>query len=391
MDAVLFDELQRTLTANGPDAAIEQLCTALREKNDYANLFYALLLKKRHELGVSPVPTEASQALPEAVHAPYEDAIREAGRLVGNLYLQQGDIPRAWAYFRMIGEPEPVARTLEQHRFKEDEDSQAVIEIAFHHGVHPRKGFDWILERHGICSAITTVNSTEFPQPEVRDYCIRGLVRALYDQLQQRLLDEVTHHEGKAPADTSVRALITGRDWLFVEDYYHVDVSHLSSVVQMSIHLSPSEELDKARELCAYGERLSGRFQYPGEPPFENQYRDYGVYLAILAGDRVEEGIAHFRQKVETADPETVGSMPAEVLVNLLVRLKRPREALAIARRYLAGNESMRPSCPSITELCRQTSDYQTLAEIAREQADPVHFLAGLLAAKRQPVTDLAG
>src|SRR5437764_1824230 len=124
MNTAIFDELQQTLTKQGPDAAIDRLCRSLREQKDYANLFYALLLKKRHELGVSPVPTEGSDTLPESVHAPYEEAIREAGRLVGGLYLEQGDIPRAWMYFRMLGEPAPVSQALEKHEFKEEEDSQ---------------------------------------------------------------------------------------------------------------------------------------------------------------------------------------------------------------------------------------------------------------------------
>jgi hypothetical protein len=317
------------------------------------------------------------------VHAPYEQAIREAGRLVGGLYLQEREIPRAWIYFRMLGEPEPVAAALESYRFKEGEDSQPIIEIAYHHGVNPRKGFDWILERYGICSAITTVSGTEFPQPAIREYCIKGLVRALYAQLRQRLADEIAQKEGTAPAAETVRELMAGRDWLFAEEFYHVDVSHLGSIVQMSIHLSPCPELNMARELCEYGERLSPRFQYAGDPPFQEQYRDYGVYLSILAGDKVEEGIAHFRAKAESADPDAVGTYPAEVLVNLLVRLNRKAEALALARRFLAGIENSRLSCPSIAELCKQTNDYRTLAEVAREQGDPVHFMAGLLAARQ--------
>jgi hypothetical protein len=384
MDTALFDRLQQTLDEQGAGPAIAELCGTLREQKDYGNLFYALLLKKRHELGVSPVPTEAAQALPEPAHAPYEDAIREAGRLVGNLYLADGDIPRAWAYFRMLGEPEPVARALESYHFHEGEDPQAVIEIAFHQGVHPRRGFDWILERYGICSSITMVSGQEFAQPEVRDYCIRGLVRALYEQLRERLADEVARHQGKPAGDRSVRELMAGNDWLFADEFYHVDVSHLGSVVQLSIHLSGGPALEMARELCAYGQRLSPRYQYAGEPPFENQYQDYAHYLAVLAGDNPEEGIAHFRAKVEKADPNEVGTFPAEVLVNLLVRINRPREALEISRRYLTRPDANgRSGCPGIAELCRLTGDYRTLAAVAREQGDPVHFLAGLLSARQ--------
>jgi hypothetical protein len=381
MDTALFDELQQTLVGQGAEAAIERLCTSLRDKKDYSNLFYALLLKKRYELGVSPVPTEAAQALPEWAHAPYEAAIREAGRLVGGLYLEAGDIPRAWVYFRMLGEPEPVARALDHYQFKEDEDPQQIIEIAFHHGAHPRKGFDWILERYGICSTITLVSGQQFPQAEIHQYCVKGLVRALYEQLRQRLAEEVARHDGTEPGAQGVRELMAGRDWLFEEECYHVDVSHLGSVVQMSVHLPPCAELNLARELCAYGQRLSPRFQYPGEPPFEDQYRDYDMYLSVLAGSNPDQGIAHFRAKAEKADPETVGTLPAEVLVNLLVRVNRPAEALEVARRFLSRSNNPSPACPSLAELCRLTNDYHTLAAVGREQGDPVQFMAGLLAA----------
>ena len=382
MDSALFDSLEKTFSERGPDEAIQRLCESLREGKDYANYFYALLLKKRHELGVSPVPTEVSQALPEWAHVPYEESIRETGRLVGELFLKEGDIPRAWLYYRMIGESGPIAAALEKHKFKEDEDPQQLIEIAFHQGVQPRKGFDWILERFGICSSITIVSGHEFPSQDVREYCTKGLVRSLYEQLRQRLADEVARHDDAAPAATSVKELMAGNDWMFVDEFYHIDVSHLSSVVQMSIQLPPCQELNMARELCDYGKRLSTRFQYATDPPFEDQYRDYGVYLSIVAGDNVDAGIAHFRAKVEAADPDTIGTYPAEVLVNLLVRIGRHAEALTIAKKHLAKPTEMKPNCPSIPELCRLAGDYSALSEIAREQGDPVHFMAGMLAAK---------
>ena len=176
---------------------------------------------------------------------------------------------------------------------------------------------------------------------------------------------------------------MAGKDYLFEDDFYHIDVSHLSSIVQMSVHLLPGPELEMARELCAYGQRLSPRFQYAGDPPFDEQYRDYGIYLSVLAGDDPDKGIAHFRAKAEKADPETVGTFPAEVLVNLLVRINRSTEALEVARRFLSKPQNSPPSCPSIVELCRQTRNYQALAEVAREQGDPVHFMAGLLASNK--------
>ena len=384
MDSAIFDELERTLTTEGADVAARRLCERLSENKDYAGLFYALLMHKRQQLGVSPIPTGPATELPESTHVEYEEAIRQAGRHVGELYLGEGQLAQAWAYFRMLNEPEAVRRVLDAYEPKEDEDMQTLVQIAFYEGVHPRKGFDWILQRFGLCNAITTLSSQELPHPpEDRQYCLRALVRSLYDELRERLAAEIERHDGKLPTEASIRELIASRDWLFGEDCYHIDLSHLSSVAQMSMNLTPCPELDMARELCEYGQRLSGRFVNPGDPPFEDLYRAIGIYLAILAGDNIEEGLAYFRQQAEQADPETIGTYPAQVLVNLLLRLERPAEALAVARKYLASADNRQLSCPSIVELCRKVGDYRTLAEVAREQGDPVHFLAGLLASHR--------
>jgi hypothetical protein len=392
MDPAIFDELEHTLAAEGPDAAARRLCDRLRDNKDYASLFYALLMQKRQQLGVSPIPTGPASDLPERTHAEYEEAIRQAGRHVGELYLHEGKLPQAWAYFRMLNEPEPVRRILETYQPSEDEDLQTLVQIAFYEGVHPRKGFDWILQRFGLCNAITTLSSQELPHPlEVRQYCLQALVRTLYAELRDRLTAEIERHDGKPPAEANappdtrgvIRQLIAGRDWLFGDDFYHIDLSHLSSVVQMSMNLTLCAESEMARELCEYGQHLSGRFVNPGDPPFEDLYRAIGIYLAILAGDNVEEGLDYFRKQAEQADPETVGTYPAQVLVNLLLRLDRAAEALAVARKYLASADNRQLSCPSIVELCQKVGDYRTLAEVAREQSDPVHFLAALLASKK--------
>src|SRR5205085_2063165 len=118
------------------------------------------------------------------------------------------------------------------------------------------------------------------------------------------------------------------------------------------------------------------------DPPFDKQYVDYEVFLGILCGDQVEQGLAHFRAKAENADPETVGTYPAEVLVNMLLRLGRKDEALEISRRFLTRLGDTRLSCPSFVELCQQTGRYGAIKEVAREQGNPVNFLAGVIAAQ---------
>src|SRR5262245_7122895 len=139
MDSQIFDALQTTLQSKGPVAAIDQLCDDLKARKEYAGLFYTLLMKKRHELGVSPIATGSNQDLPPEKHQAFEDGIRDAARTVGKLWLDAGEIPQAWAYYRMLGETEPVAQALDKLELKDDQDVQPLVDIAFHQGVHPKK------------------------------------------------------------------------------------------------------------------------------------------------------------------------------------------------------------------------------------------------------------
>ena len=359
-----------------------RLSRALKELGDYNALFYALLMKKRVELGVIPFPTGAATDLPEASHEDYEDSIRAAGRLVGTLYLDQGDIRKAWFFFNMLSEPAIVREYIESYRFDSEKDCQGIIEVALYQGVHPQKGFDLVLKRYGICNAITTYSQQDFSRnPEAKQDCIKLLVRALHEQLLERLKSDVAGRGETTPSSNSIIELLNGRDYLFADDAYHIDTSHLSSVAQTSLELNDGEEVKLARELCAYGEKLGGHFQHEADSPFERTYSDYKVLLEVVAGINREAGLRHFRDKIKPGIAEG-NSFPAEVYVNLLLKLRRADEAREIAKQYLSS-ENRQLSCPGVYELCRDSKDFPGLADAARQRADGVNFLAALISAPK--------
>src|SRR6516165_8959080 len=98
-DPAVFDSLKVRLAADGPKAAADQLCESLRQAGDYGKLFYALLLKTRIEMGILPIPTASAVDLSNAQQEQYEQAIREACRTVGLLFLDAGNIGAAFSYF----------------------------------------------------------------------------------------------------------------------------------------------------------------------------------------------------------------------------------------------------------------------------------------------------
>ena len=380
-DPAAYDRLRAALASHGPAAAVDKLIADLRAAGDYGNLFYALLMKKRVELGVTPFPTGPAADLPADTHEPYEQAIREAGRHVGRLLLETGDLPKAWTYFRMLNEPEPVRAALERFEPTPEADIYPVVEIAWQQGVLPKKGFDLILDRHGICSAITTVGGSDLnSNPDLRDYCVGRLVRSLHEQLAERLRGDLAARGTPAAADLTITQMVEAHPELTADDAYHVDTSHLSSVCQMSLYLPAGPDNRLARELCHYGRRLApGLRGGGGDPPFDDAYDDYLAFLKVVAGEDVDAGLARFRGKADREFAEGA-TYAAQVYVNLLLRADRQKDALAAAKQYLAGEDERNLICPGPAELARRQNDFAALAEVARSRHDAVNFLAGLIA-----------
>lgn len=373
-----LDALEKALRASGAGAAIEQLIEYLDQAGEYRSLLDALLLKTRHELGLPPLHFGSVSSLPEPLRTQFEDRYIEAIRLVGSRFLNRGDIPSAWAYFRVIGEPAPVAAALE--RFQPDEDAEKlgqVIDLAFHQGVHPRRGFELILDHYGTCSAITALEQSAPGDPAVQVACIERLVRHLHDQLVVNLRADI-QQRGESRGDaTSISSLIAGRDWLFADEAYHTDISHLSTTVRYSILVSDPEVLSLAAGLAAYGSRLSPRLQFEGAPPFERTFDDHLIYLRALLGHDQDLAIAHLQKKLGSDladDPES--TLPVQVLVNLLARVGRLDQALDLAVARLAGFPEGSLACPGIAELCTRAGRLDRLASISRQQENLVNFLA---------------
>ncbi len=387
VDPALFDRAESALADHGPLGAVDSLIADLMAAENYQAVFYAKLLRKRVELGVAPFPTGPSSELPDASHEDYENAIREAGRTVGALYLEKRDFAKAWGFYRMLGEQERMFAALDAYVPAPDDDTYGIVEIAWQHGVHPQKGFDILLGRSGVCSAITMVSSANLAaNPDLREYCIKKLVRALHGQLQERLRGDLAAGHTGLDADATIAATIAemmaSSPDLFGDEMYHIDVSHLSSVVQLAAHLPKCDELDLALELCEYGRHLSPNLRGDMPAPFDEGYPDYAKYLDILAGRNVDANLGHFRAKIAVA-ADGGDTFPAEVFVNLLLRLERLPEALAVAKQYLGDPDLRDLSCPTVTELARRAGDFATMAAVAKTAADPVNYLAGLIAQRK--------
>ena len=370
-----FEQVRHALESGGPAAGFDFLAQKFLKEKNYPALFEARAMKLRHDLGLPVLDAGPAASVPPEIWPAYDRGFREVAREAGSLFLSDGDIERAWPYFRAIGDAAPVAQAIAE--LPAEKGTPAILNIAYHEGVNPLKGFEIILATYGICRAIQSFS--QYPGEKDRDHCIRLMVRTLYSDLTEGLKWAIRQREGTAPETASVPELIAGRDWLFEGESYYVDSSHLISVLRFSLDLEDRETLTLAAEMAEYGTRLSSTFQYPGDPPFEDTYRDHEIYLRALLGEDADAAVAHFRQKVEQSDPHQTGSVPAQVLVELLARLGRYQEAIAVSEERLRDTPRSELSCPSVYELCRVTGDSEQLMRIARERGDLLSFTAGAL------------
>ena len=156
-----FAEIEQSLAADGTEACFDLLIERFRSEEKYPQLFEALLMKKRHELDLPLLSNGPLNDLPEEKQKAYDAGSVEAAREVGGLFLARGNIAHAWPYYRAVGEAGPIHEAID--RLEPGEEQEGVIEIAYNERVHPRKGFELLLETSAHAGRLPTSRNTPAP------------------------------------------------------------------------------------------------------------------------------------------------------------------------------------------------------------------------------------
>lgn len=380
-----FQDLDSALDSGDPIPALRSFAEELRANGRYDLLFDIRGMIARLELGLPPIWNEPAATFPAELRPKYDYAIFAAARETGESYLNVGNIPAAYRYFRAIGELEPVVAALEDLNPESPpaEQLEDIVAIALHQGLHPRKGLELILDRHGMCRAITAFGM--YPVEKDRQASIAMLVRALHREVVECIARTIQQREGAAPEAHSLAALIADRDWLFGEFEYYVDSSHLVSVIPYCLEPADDATLALIDELCEYGRHLSPNFAFKGSPPFEDGYVDYQHYTRAVLGRDVETHLSHFRGKI--ARDQAAGSPidSAQLLVMLLARIERYQEALDVFQEFLRNEDQAYLRCPGAIELAHGARNFARMQEIARQRDDVVAYAAARILSGMEP------
>ena len=381
MSETPFTQLQDQHRSGGSAAVFDQLAKTLREGREYHKLFDALCLKKKHALGAPLHRPTSFDDIAVDKRDEFESAYVAAAREVGELLLADKKLSQSFVYFHALRETQPIRDAIEALPIPQSssEESEELIDLAFYKLIHPLKGMQIMLTTHGTCSTITALDQAFMNlSPEQRAECAALLVNRLHGDLLQSVQREVKQRIPLAEPARTLRELTAGRDWLFAENNYHIDVSHLHSTVRFARSLTPGQpELGLARDLAEYGAQLSSQFQYPGEPPFTDFYAAHIQFFKYLLNENRDDALGYFQHLLENEPDQPSQAMIAYVMVDLLARTEQLDRALPIAEQYLVKADQ--DFAAAFAELCQKAGRYDVLMRSAHDRQDLVTYAAALV------------
>jgi hypothetical protein len=286
-------------------------------------------------------------------------------------------------YFRPTGDRAPVAEALAR-AMPTDDNIEELIQVALHEGVSAKRGFGWMLGHYGTCNSITTLEGLAGSLSlSDQQQCAATLVRHLHKELTANVRAHIERQEGKplgaeAKQETLVE-LMADRPWLFANESYHIDTSHLSSTVRFARLLTDPAAVRLALDLAEYGRRLARSLQYPGEEPFVDVFPSHRLFLAATLGENTDEALRYFRRKAEQLSIEDEGTGAVETYLILLTRLGRHGEALDEMARLVPNDVALSRYAPSMLELARESGAWERYLEAAQARGDLVAYAAGLV------------
>src|SRR5437762_5805456 len=299
-----FDQLQATLASRGPDSALDEAATLLRQQKKFHELFEVLKMRLRRQLGLPLLASDAADGLSDQQRAKLEDGLIGACREVGAALLAEGKIRDAWMYLRPVGDKAQAAKLLGQIEATDD-NYEDLIEICLHEGIEIGRGYGLVLERFGTCNAITTFDSSLARRPRAEQApAAKLLLKQVHADLLASVTADIARQEGQPPREKTLRDLVHDREWLFQDNSYHLDTTHLAATVRIARALTDPDDLRLALDLTAYGRCLSSQFQYQGDEPFADMYPANALYFQALLGENIDEAVAYFKTKAELLDPQ---------------------------------------------------------------------------------------
>lgn len=348
-------------------------------------LFEAIKMRVRHQLGLPLISHENEPSRPEEVERQLELGLLDACREAGTMLIQDGRIAEGWMYLRPTGDSELARRLISETEITENNYDE-MIQVLLHEGIDVARGYKAVLDHQGTCNSITLYEQSLSGRSKRDRRAAAGcLLEHLYGELSANVRGDIARREAPAEDDETLGGMLEKRRWICADGGYHLDTTHLASTVRIAAILGDPSQLRKAQELTQYGRRLHHQFQYPGEEPFVDFYPAYSTYFSILLGENVEAGLKVFQRKARATDAAQHGTAALETYVDLLDRIGRHQEAIEAAIELVPDEVPSQRIVPMLLEIAgrdeQEGGGYNAILQYCQKHSDLLGYVAVLHAA----------
>lgn len=375
----IYQEIAQSVSQGNASEAVSKLISHLEASKQYHELFEALKMRLRMQLGLTAAQAENEDRLDEEREIQLERGLIDACRYVAERFFAEGRVREGWMYMRPVGDRRAAAEALASVEVN-DENLDELLEVLLHEGVDIRRGYQLALDRLGTCNSITLFESALAARPRSdQQIAAKLLVEHVHRELWENLKRDIAQREGKEPTDDSIEGLLSSRPELLKDGSYHLDTSHLASTARFARVLDDPESLKLALDITAYGLQLHPQYQYPGEEPFLDLYPASAAFFRALLGQNVDAGIRYFTQKADSVDQRQFGTVAIEVLIDLLSRCGRNEEALAAYQKRLPAGVRTMGIAPSILQISQRLGKFDLMKDICHNRGDLLGYAAAIL------------
>jgi hypothetical protein len=385
-----FDELNSIISESGCLEAAKFFANEMRRAKRYPELFEALKMQYRIELGLPAVQTEPivhdgnreETVIPAEVQDALDKKLLGACSEVGTALLRSGNLSEGWMYMRAVGDKRATADALRSVPVHQ-ENLDAMLGILIHEAVDVGRGTQLSLEMRGTCNTITMLDSTISLRGRAdQQAAVRELVQHIHKELLTNIKTDLGRREKPVTigdARLPITSLLQANPGLLRDGTYHLDTTHLASAIRFARVLDDSQTLLMAADIAEYGRQLHSQYHYPSDEPFADLYPMSLAMFRALLGEHVDSALRLFLQKAESLDPQEHGTVAIETYVDLLTRVGRVDDAMAFLIKKMP--RGMRPFgiAPSLIDLAEASGNFDPMIEHTRQRLDMVGYAAARL------------
>lgn len=379
-----FDEIKQLAGPDQVEQTLDRLIETLRSQNDFHQLFEALKMQIRHKLGLPILYTQRPDELDAEQQHQLECGLLDACREVGTLFFEAGKLREGWIYLQPVGDPELNHRLIEAFPVTDD-NAEEVIDISLMQLAAPAVGFSLVLSRYGTCNAITSFDSSGHNLDTAnKKRLARLLTNHIYRELTHNLTEYLADNQVSVDPDATFLERFQANKKLVRDTGPMTDATHLSSMMRIGRVLDDSESIRKLSEMAEYGCQLAEPFHFPGEPPFENTFRDHFTFYRALCSENpdspeVKHAVQFFDQKSRSSENDENNPVCDEVFVDLLHRIGLKTKAIEVSLERLSRRSELAGIASPVYEIATRPEHFSILEEHYHAENDLLGYTVSLL------------